>query len=278
MVTPVSTLKRACWAISLPWSQVMDRWSCWGSVTILAARASATTSAWCPSGSPTSTTKRRWRSTSVATALIFLPKSRSPSQWPGDGTVVGLGGSLADVDRSSELALAVHHGVSERPASGVSPTQVAGQFPAQRAARLHEQRQVDRLVKHPHLRIVREGSSEPTGDLLRRPAQLELALHHGAEPFALRQLRSFRPTSSAERIAVRPAGAIAAHTAVRPHFPRDRRRRPTKPARDRPQRLTTRQAPRDFLAFAQRQPRRRPVRVALRRPLQPVDVSPDRPP
>lgn len=197
---------------------------------------------------------------------------------PRDGTVVGLGGSLADVDRSSQLALAVHHGVSERPASGVPPTQVAGQFPAQRAARLNEQRQVDRLVRHPHLRIVREGSNEPTRDLLRRPAQLELALHHGAEPFALRQLRSFRPTSSAQRISVRPAGAIAAPTAVAPHFPRDRRRRPTKPARDRPQRLTTRQAPRDLFAFDQRQPQRRPLRFRRPRPLQPVDVSPDRPP
>jgi hypothetical protein len=86
---------------------------------------------------------------------------------PRDGTVVGLGGSLADVDRSPELALAGHHRMPPRPASGVPPTQVAGQLPAQRAAGLHKQRQVDRLVRHPHLRIVREGSSEPTRDLLR---------------------------------------------------------------------------------------------------------------
>src|SRR5215211_1190084 len=256
----------------------MDRWSCWGSVAILAARASATTSAWCPSGSPTRSTKRLWRSTSVATALIFLPKSRSPSQWPGTAR------SSASAGRS--LMLIVPRSwpwpvITECPSGrrvACPPTQVAGQFPAQRAARLHEQRQVDRLVRHPHLRIVREGSSEPTGDLLRRPAQLELALHHRAEPFAPRQLGSFRPTSSAERIALRPAGAIAARTAVDSHFPRDRRRRPTKPARDRAQRLTTRQAPRDLFAFNQRQPQRRPLRVRHPRPLQPVDVSPDRPP
>src|SRR4029453_6881834 len=168
--------------------------------------------------------------------------------------------------------------VAEGPAGGVPPAQVAGQLPAQRAAGLDEQRQVDRLVRHPHLRIVREGSNEPTGDLLRRPAPLELALHHAAEPFALRQLRSFRPTSTAERISVCPAGAIAVRTAVAPHFPRDRRRRPTKPAPDRAERLTTRQAPRDLFAFDQRQPQPRPLRFPLRRPLQPVDISPDRPP
>src|SRR4029450_1784651 len=75
-----------------------------------------------------------------------------------------------------------------------------------------------------------------------------------------------------------PAGAIAPRTAVAPHFPRDRRRRPTKPAPDRAERLTTRQAPRDLFAFDQRQPQPRPLRFPLRRPLQPVDISPDRPP
>lgn len=56
--TPVSTLTRACWAISLPWSHVIERRSSAGSSVILAARASATTSAVWPFGSATSITNR----------------------------------------------------------------------------------------------------------------------------------------------------------------------------------------------------------------------------
>ena len=63
------------------------------------------------------------------------------------------------------------------PAGRVSRPQIAGQFLAQRAAGLHEQRQIDRLVRHAHLRIVRELFHQPTRDLLRRPPQLELRLH-----------------------------------------------------------------------------------------------------
>jgi hypothetical protein len=70
--------------------------------------------------------------------------------------VLGLGRPLADVERPPELALAVGDRVAQRPAGGVAAAQVAGQLLAQRTSGLHEQRQVDRLVRHAHLRVVGE--------------------------------------------------------------------------------------------------------------------------
>ena len=85
----------------------------------------------------------------------------------GNGTVVGLGGVLADVDRAAELTLAVDDRVAQRATGGVAPPQLAGEFSAQGAAGLDEQRRVDRLVGHPHLRLVGERANQPTRDLLR---------------------------------------------------------------------------------------------------------------
>ena len=99
---------------------------------------------------------------------------RSPSQCPGTARSFGFGGPFPNVERPAQLALTVHHRVAAWPAGRVSRPQIAGQFLAQRTARLHEQRQIDRLVRHAHLRLVGELLHQPTRDLLRRPPQLEL--------------------------------------------------------------------------------------------------------
>jgi hypothetical protein len=97
---------------------------------------------------------------------VSPPAGRLPSD--RDGTILGLGGPLADVDRADDLALAVS-AVGDRL---VSPdhalgAQMRGELLAQQAASLHEQRQVDRLVTHLQLRVVGERATQPARDLLR---------------------------------------------------------------------------------------------------------------
>src|SRR5215207_4456931 len=83
-------VNQACSAISWPWSQVSDRVSCRGSVVIAAARASATNSARCPSGSPTSIRYRVDRSTSVLPVPARYRPSRVRRGTDGIRIVCGL--------------------------------------------------------------------------------------------------------------------------------------------------------------------------------------------
>ena len=46
----------------------------------------------------------------------------------GHGPVVGFGGPFPNVERAAQLALAVHHRVTPRPARRVPRPQIAGQF------------------------------------------------------------------------------------------------------------------------------------------------------
>ena len=106
-------------------------------------------------------------------------------------------------------------------------------------------------MRHAHLRIVRELFHQPTRDLLRRPTQLELRPR--PPPGAAHTIASFAGFGRRARrngVLVRTTRPIAAHATIDVHFPRDRRRRPTQPPRDRPSRLTAGQAPRDLLPLA----------------------------
>ena len=58
----------------------------------------------------------------------------------------------------------------------VPAVRVSRAGPKRRTAALHEQRLVDRLVRHPHHRIVGDVEPQPPGDLLRRPPLLEPVL------------------------------------------------------------------------------------------------------
>ena len=148
----------------------------------------------------------------------------------GHRPVVGLGGPFADVERAAELALAVHHRVAQRPAGGVSAAQIAGQLLAQRASGLHEQRQVDRLVRHAHLRVVGELHQQPPRDLLRRPAQLELRLDHRPQPLTGRQLRWLRAPSPPQRSHISRQARYRRRPPLHLDLTSHRRRRPPKPA------------------------------------------------
>ena len=72
----------------------------------------------------------------------------------GHGPVVGLGGALGNVDRAAQLALTVHHRQPSWSAVRPARPQELGELFAKRATGLDEQREVDGLVRHAHLRLV----------------------------------------------------------------------------------------------------------------------------
>jgi Berberine and berberine like len=101
----------------------------------------------------------------VPSALGRLPKTRSPSKWPGTARPAASAGRwlIWMVSRSCRGP-----GAAAWPAEAHRPTraQTALELTTERTAALHEQRQVDRVVRHPHHRILRVGQRQPAGDLL----------------------------------------------------------------------------------------------------------------
>lgn len=88
---------------------------------------------------------------------------------PGHRPVGGLRRPLADLDqiqdprRPSRPGLGLPAGLTQR-----SPgAQTLGQLSAQRTPALHEQRLIDRLVRHPHLRLAGKLGDQPGRDQLR---------------------------------------------------------------------------------------------------------------
>src|SRR6516162_4777957 len=108
----------------------------------------------------------RNRAGTLAKDQVAFPMAR-------DCAVVGLGRSFTDVHEVADLALTIAGVLRERrrPSRRTLRAQIASQLLAQRAAGLHEQRLIDRLVRHAHLRIIGELAHQPTRDLLRRPAK-----------------------------------------------------------------------------------------------------------
>src|SRR3954464_9586591 len=129
-------------------------------------------------GRCSSIVKRLERSTSVPMAERSVPMIRSPSQCPGTARsaasgggalIIPLGGALADHHLVGDKALPARADSGPRDAQRPAGAQARGQLAGQRAATLHEQRLVDRLVGDPHRRIIGEVDPQPGGDLLRAP-------------------------------------------------------------------------------------------------------------
>ena len=131
--------------------------------------------------------------------------------------------------------------------------QLLAQLAPQRPTRLDEQRQIDRLVRDPHGRIILVGPTQPLRDLLRRPLALKFLLDDPAQTRVQRELRLLQATRTLPRRPLSTLRAVAPTTAVAVDLPRDRRVRTTNRPPDRPEALTTRQAARNLLALPQRQ-------------------------
>ncbi len=223
--TPLATVNCECAAISLPWSQVNERRSCAGRGDRRGERVGDHISGVTGRQSDEhheatgSLDQGRDGADALAEDEIAFPMSRN-------GTVVGFCGSFADVDQVADLPLTVANvlWVCGRPTAGTSRAEIAGQLFAQRAAGLHEQRLIDRLVRHAHLRIVGELAHQPTRDLLRRPPQLELRFHDRSQPRTHHQLRRPRPTRPTQRGPVSSTRPIRTPTPVPRDLTQHRRR------------------------------------------------------
>ena len=88
---------------------------------------------------------------------------------------ISLGGTLADHQLARDLPAARHQRAAVRATRGVRAAQVRGQLAAQRAACLHVQGQVDRLVRDAHRLTVRVGTPEPPGRATRATGFLSMA-------------------------------------------------------------------------------------------------------
>ena len=117
------------------------------------------------------------RSTSVPIAeQVVLAQDQVAFPVAGDGAVIRFGGTLGDVDHVGDLVAPLAGAPARAPQRSPGP-QALGQIAAQRPAGLDIQRLVDRLGRHPHLRIVRELAAQPADDLLGRVAPAEIFLH-----------------------------------------------------------------------------------------------------
>ena len=198
-----------------------------------------------------------------------LPKSRSPSQWPGTArSSASAGRSLMwTVPRSWPLPDVGE--LAGGPAGHSSAAQVPGQFPAQSASRLHVQRQVDRLVRHPHLRTVGKGlraADDPRSagatTAVRAWTPPAHTARRGASPASPASVDGAR-LSAGRRSATH--GPIAASTAVGGDLPRTPSKAPG-PAPWRSSEAT--RPPRVLLEISSRsarlQPQRRPCQFRCR--------------
>src|SRR5579863_671960 len=206
----------------------------------------------------------------------------------GNGPVPSLCGPLADHHLLGHELLATRSnpcpGDPKRPARA----QARDELTLQRAAALDEQRLIDRLVADPHRLIIGEVDLQSVRDLLRaprhspapvlaarlvspfprrclwpsdspvRPPHLagESRLHILTQPRIGGELRGLRTPRQHLRLPLRDRRPVLKLATTRGHIPaqlpRDRRRRTTKPTRDRPNPDPLRSEQRDLLPLLKR--------------------------
>jgi hypothetical protein len=174
----------------------------------------------------------------------------------GDRPVVCLRGPLTDRDGVDDLALAaVDSFRGTRPPDRAAPTQMRHQLAFQGAPCLHEQAQIDLLVRHPHSLIVREAVLQPARDLLWRPLLLELPGDQNSQQPIAGQLADLRPPPARPGPLVSRSGPVATPAAMTGDLPAHRRRCPAQTRSNPPHRLASRNTARSPpLTHRQRQP------------------------
>ena len=135
--------------------------------------SSTLSASWSPAGATAARSGWSARPGSRPPSGRSCPMIRSPSQCPGTAR------SSTSAGRSEIMTMS---GICPRrcglPGAGGRPAHCAGSgpAPAQLAPALDVEGLVDRLVAHPHHRIVWEVDAQAAGDLLGRPQLLEPAL------------------------------------------------------------------------------------------------------
>jgi hypothetical protein len=186
----------------------------------------------------------------------------------GHSAIRGLGRPLANHDLGPHEGLAASARAGSRYPQRPARAQAGGQLTAQRAAALHVEGLVDRLVRDPHPRIIGEIEHKPVSDLLRAPRPGPAPIHSttvaAADPAHLRprnraavgpgdragetvlhvcpqrvvggELRDLRATGASLGMPLRCRRAVhdrvATRRCVTAQLPRNRRRRPTQTASD----------------------------------------------
>ena len=111
---------------------------------------------------------------------LLQPDDQVALPVPGDGPVVGLGGRWLIIDLVGDEDFwpfrGPRAGLTQRP----SGPQARGQLALERAAALHVERLVDRLVADPHRLIIGEVDPQPVADLLRAPGHRPPPVVRGA--------------------------------------------------------------------------------------------------
>ena len=118
------------------------------------------------------------------------------------------------------------------PADGTGPSQMQQQLALHRAARLDEQRLVDRLVRHSASVILRTAELQPASDLLGRPVLAVLARDELAQRRVQSELAPLRASGVIPHSPVSLSSAIPASPAMTRYLATDHGR-PAQPARNR---------------------------------------------
>ena len=197
------------------------------------------------------------------------PMIRSPSQCPGTARSAASAGRSLIMTSAVTKLLAAAAGAGPRDAQRPAGAQARGQLAPQRAAALHVQRLVDRLVGDPHRLIIGEVDPQPAGDLLRAPRRRpppvlparpcrrpfharppgpapasrragdragQPVLHVLAQRVVGGELGRLRAPGAPLGVPLRGRRPVlqppAARRGVAAQLPRDRRRRPAQPAGD----------------------------------------------
>src|SRR5258708_37109377 len=158
--------------------------------------------------------------------------------------------ALADVDHVLDLSPVgglVLFGLSNL----VTSTQVLGQLPAQQAAALNVEREVDRLVRTLHRRLPWIFLLQRPRNLLRRRVVLETNRHLRPQPRVDRQLGRLGPPTSIQRRLLSIASSIVLTAPIPGHLSPDPRTRPSDTNRNRAQRVRRRQAAGDLFSLLQ---------------------------
>ena len=185
--------------------------------------------------------------------LVVFAEQQVAFPVTGDRAVVGFLGALGDVDHVGDPVAALT-GSPSRLAQRAAGPQAGGQLAFERAAGGHIQRLVDRLARHPHLRVGGEPHSQSRRDLRRRVLACQVLLDDLAQRRVDRKLGRLGTLGSLPGQRVRAAGAILPPgVGVAAQLARDRRWGATQPPRDPADRLTAGSEQHDLLTLGERQ-------------------------